>query len=79
MNVFGAYEAKTRLSELLDRVEKGERITITRHGVVVAVLQPPNPTPTRDVGGAVLALREFRKGRCISTEEIASWIAEGRD
>ena len=36
----GSYEAKTHLSGLLDRVERGERITITRHGVPVAVLVP---------------------------------------
>ena len=34
----GAYDAKTRLSELLDRVEKGEQIVITRHGKPVARL-----------------------------------------
>ncbi|HLJ05195.1 MAG TPA: type II toxin-antitoxin system prevent-host-death family antitoxin, partial [Acetobacteraceae bacterium] len=32
----GAYEAKTHLSELLDRVERGEQIVITRHGRPVA-------------------------------------------
>jgi prevent-host-death family protein len=36
----GAYDAKTRLSELLDRVEKGEQIVITRHGKPVARLVP---------------------------------------
>jgi len=41
MDKVGAYEAKTHLPELLERVIKGERITITRHGVPVAVLQPP--------------------------------------
>ena len=38
----GAYEAKTHLPRLLDEVEKGERITITKHGVPVAVLVPPS-------------------------------------
>ena len=36
----GAYDAKTRLSELLNRVEKGEQIVITRHGRPVARLVP---------------------------------------
>jgi len=36
----GAYEAKTRLSELLERVEAGEEITITKHGAPVARLVP---------------------------------------
>ncbi|RIK82668.1 MAG: type II toxin-antitoxin system prevent-host-death family antitoxin [Planctomycetota bacterium] len=36
----GAYEAKTRFSELLGRVEAGEEVTITRHGTPVAKLIP---------------------------------------
>ena len=40
MSDVGAYEAKTHLSELLNRVESGERITITRHGKAVALLVP---------------------------------------
>ena len=39
-NTVGAFEAKTHLSSLLDRVERGDRILITRHGRVVAVLAP---------------------------------------
>ncbi|MCB1489801.1 MAG: type II toxin-antitoxin system Phd/YefM family antitoxin [Bauldia sp.] len=37
----GAFEAKTKLSELLDRVEKGEEIIITRRGKPVARLTMP--------------------------------------
>jgi prevent-host-death family protein len=37
----GAFEAKNKLSALLDRVEQGEEITITRHGRPVARLIPP--------------------------------------
>jgi len=40
MPTIGAYEAKTRFSELLDRAEKGERFTITRHGKAVAEIVP---------------------------------------
>lgn len=36
----GAFEAKTHLSALLDRVERGEELTITRRGVPVARLVP---------------------------------------
>jgi prevent-host-death family protein len=38
--IIGAYEAKTRFPELLDRAEKGERFTITRHGKAVAEIVP---------------------------------------
>jgi len=40
MQTIGAFEAKTHLSSLLDRVSKGEEITITRHGIPAAVLAP---------------------------------------
>jgi prevent-host-death family protein len=43
---FGAFEAKTHFSNLLDRVEKGDRIVITRHGRDVAVLSPVNKHPS---------------------------------
>jgi len=36
----GAYDAKSRLSELLDRVERGAQIIITRHGKPIARLVP---------------------------------------
>jgi len=40
MGTVGSYEAKTHLSELLKRVSKGERITVTKHGVPIAELVP---------------------------------------
>jgi prevent-host-death family protein len=40
MTTVGAYEAKTHLAQLHERVAKGETITITKHGVPVAILQP---------------------------------------
>jgi prevent-host-death family protein len=44
-NSVGAFEAKTHFSNLLDRVEKGDRIVITRHGREVAVLAPIEKRP----------------------------------
>lgn len=38
----GAFEAKNTLGMLLDRVQSGEEIVITRHGKIVARLVPPN-------------------------------------
>ena len=40
MRSIGAYEAKTHLPRLLDRVAQGESLTITRHGRPVARLVP---------------------------------------
>jgi len=41
MQEVGAFEAKNRLAALLDRVQEGEEIVITRHGKPVARLVPP--------------------------------------
>lgn len=42
MITVGSFEAKTKLAQLLDRVEAGETVTITRHGKAVAKLVPAN-------------------------------------
>jgi prevent-host-death family protein len=42
MVTVGSFEAKTKLAELLDKVEAGETVTITRHGKAVAKLVPAN-------------------------------------
>jgi prevent-host-death family protein len=57
MKSVGSYEAKTHLPQLLSQVEKGETITITKHGKPIAVLSPAREQAPRDVR-AVIA--EFR-------------------
>ena len=52
-------EAKTNLPRLLDEVARGETITITKHGVPVAVLTPPARSGTTGCG-TVAGLRAFR-------------------
>jgi prevent-host-death family protein len=47
METVGSYEAKTHLPRLLERVERGETIIITRHGKAVARLVPATPTAAR--------------------------------
>src|SRR5579862_1063400 len=55
----GAFEAKNTLGSLLDRVEGGEEIVITRHGRPVARLVPDQPASNRDqVQAAFDRLRE---------------------
>ena len=43
MTTVGSFEAKTKLAELLDKVEGGETVTITRRGKAVARLVPAGP------------------------------------
>lgn len=76
-NSVGAYEAKTHLPQLLERVAKGERITITRHGVPVAVLVPVQPEKA-DVEDAVRKMLEFGKGRSLGGLTIREMVEEGR-
>lgn len=78
MDYIGAYEAKTRLSDLLDRVAQGESITITRHGVPVATLQPVAPKRERPVREVIEELRRFRKGNRLAGLTIREMIEEGR-
>ncbi len=77
MDKIGAYEAKTRLPALLDRVEKGERITITRHGRSVAVLSPVE-VGKMPVGEAIKGIFELRKGMRLDGLDIRKLIREGR-
>lgn len=53
-----AYDAKARLSELLDRVERGEELIITRRGKPVARLGPIQTPATPGEDPAVLRRRE---------------------
>jgi prevent-host-death family protein len=74
----GSHEAKTHWSRLLERVAKGERITITRHGVPVAVLVPPAPPGQHEVRAAVEAMKAFRKGRSLGGLSIRAMVEDGR-
>jgi prevent-host-death family protein len=78
MDSVGAYEAKTRLSKLLDRVMKGERITITKHGVPVAVLQPADSEKSADVKTVISEIVGFRKKHSLKGHTVKDLIEEGR-
>jgi prevent-host-death family protein len=79
MREIGAFEAKTRLSELLVAVEAGEMVTITRHGKPVAWLVPV-PRKSGDGGQLVADVARLRAdiGARFTTEEILSARDEGR-
>lgn len=62
MATVGAFEAKTHLSALLDRVAAGEEITITRHGQAVARLVGANQAQQVEVNAAVARLKSLRAG-----------------
>lgn len=78
MITIGSYEAKTRFSELLACVRRGERIVITLHGTPVAVLAPLEETVPRPYAEIVAELRAFRKERRLSGITVRELIEEGR-
>jgi prevent-host-death family protein len=71
-------EAKNKLSELVDRVSRGEEFVITRHNTEVARLVPVNRPPRREVGEAIARMRATRKRRRATLDEILEWKREGR-
>ena len=77
MTSVGSFEAKTHLPQLLERVSRGERITITKHGRPVAMLVPP-PAEKADVEETVRRLLEFGEGRSLGGLTIREMIEEGR-
>lgn len=78
MTSVGVYDAKTQLPKLLDEVSKGRRITITRHGVPVAMLVPVGGRPPQSLAAVIAALRDFRKGRRLRGLSLRAMIRQGR-
>ncbi len=78
MRRVGSYEAKTHLPRLLDEVARGETITITKHGVPVAVLSPPVESAGAGVPAVAAGLRAFRKGHPLGGLTVRELIDEGR-
>ncbi len=79
MQTIGAYEAKTHLSRLLDAVANGETITITKHGVPVAMLVPPSTKQRPDIAAVIAELRELRSTVTLGGLSIREMIEEGRE
>lgn len=83
MREVGSFEAKTHLSALLESVELGEHITITRRGKPVAQLVPVNEDSTGDRSELILRIKKLRtriqsKDGSFSKRDILSARDEGR-
>jgi prevent-host-death family protein len=77
--VVGTFDAKTHLSELLERVAEGESFVITRRGQAIARLVPATPTATQpSVDEIIAGARALRLKVQVGEAEIRSWIEEGR-
>ena len=82
METVGAFEAKTKLSELLDLVERGGEVTITRRGEPVARLVPISRNDERArVQALIEEIKETRRHSGLkhtTMKEILEWRKEGR-
>ena len=79
METIRAFEAKTHLAALLDRVAKGEKITITRHGIPTAVLVPVAETEARLSHKEIVdGMRELRKRVKPGKMSVREMVNEGR-
>jgi antitoxin (DNA-binding transcriptional repressor) of toxin-antitoxin stability system len=79
MTEVALYEAKNRLSELIERVQRGEVIAITRRGKVVAQLALPTGHDSANAArDAVAGLLAARQGVSLGRLKVRDLIAEGR-
>ena len=79
MREIQASEAKTHLPQLLDDVERGETLIITRHGRAIARIVPEVNRRQEDIDSAIESIMALRKrnGK-ITFEELRSAREEGR-
>ncbi len=77
MTTVGAYEAKTHLARLLEEVEAGATVTITKHGRPVARLVPA-VAPATEPAEVIAALRDARRGVRRGQLSVRKMIEEGR-
>ena len=77
MERIGAYEAKTHLPKLLDRVAQGESLTITRHGKPVARLVPVAGDRDRAREAASRISERRRHLKLAPMAELTATIHEG--
>ena len=79
METIGAFDAKAHLSALLDRVARGERITITRHGVPAAILVPVREAGPKPIHEEIVeGMRTLRKRVKPDTLSVREMVNEGR-
>lgn len=78
MITVGAFEAKTHLSALLNRVARGEQVLITRRGTPVARLVPAGEGASADVSAAIRELRTLKDGLRLKGLDWKELRDEGR-
>ena len=78
-NTVGAFEAKTHLAQLLEKVEAGEEITITKHGAPVAKLVPVKKELSAEQRAAAIErIQQLATGLSLGGLKVKDLISEGR-
>ena len=78
MERIGIYDARARLSELIDRVQSGEEVVLTRHGEPVARLVPAKVARKPSRAAAVSRIRALARKLDIRGVDVRELIEEGR-
>lgn len=77
MHTVGAFEAKAKIAELLDKVAAGETVLITRRGEAAALMVPPARI-LQDKARALREIKRFRKSCKTGKVDIEALINEDR-
>lgn len=78
MERIGIYDARSKLSELVERVQSGEEVVLTRHGEPVARLVPEKRRRERSRTAAVARIRALARKLDIRDVDIRKLIEEER-
>lgn len=78
MRTIGSYELKTHLAQVLDDVEQGQSVIVTRHGKPIARIIPDDVAVEDRTKKAVQGLRDFQRVQLPTGVTIRSLIDEGR-
>ena len=78
MSIVSSSQAKVHLPQLLNRIQQGEEITITRRGVPIAKLVPVNKSSRDEIQKAIEEIRRLRKGFTTGGISIKEMIEQGR-
>ncbi len=79
MDEVGILDARNNFSALVERAERGEEVTITRHGKPVARLVPVHDVErAREAGARIRALRDSLPKDTLKGVTIRQLIEEGR-
>lgn len=78
MERIGIYDARARLSELIERVQSGEEVVLTRHGEPVARLVPAKVARKPSRAAAVTRIRALAKQLDIRDVDVRQLIEDGR-